>query len=242
MAERYFTEADTEGVLTYDSPGLYVASEVPPAKGVYAGEIEASGRTIWWQEAATDTLEYEAIGYRALPEVRSITITSPANTVLSRRLGVAFADHLASYRAHNQDTSWPCIISPDPPGTPREYVRLPHLAAIQKANIVQDTVMWELLSSEDAATWLRQPLPEQQSIEDRLPHILFMRKLIREQVHLDSKPYQDIKRCLDAGRYLSILFVYQHADLFLELFEDRQWQAANSSYHQSQDGTSSEHK
>jgi hypothetical protein len=227
MSERYFTEADGRGVQIRKESGLYIAGDRQPSDSVLAGEV-TSGQPIWWHESFDDVLSHAAIESRATPGISSVTAVSSDVIPFRRRLGVAFADYLATYRSRNPDTLWPCIVSPEPLEPPQEYVRLPHMVAVNKTYSIQDTVMWELLSKPEAETWLKQPLPKQKPIEDRLPHILLLRRLVREQVQLDSKPYQEITQRLTAGRYLSILFVYQHIDLFIELFDEKQWQEISS--------------
>jgi hypothetical protein len=79
--------------------------------------------------------------------------------------------------------------------------------------------MWEMLSDAEAENWLQAPLPEQSVIEQHLPELIQLRRAFREQNIPDTPNHHELARRLSAGRYISMLFVYQNIDLFSALFD-----------------------
>lgn len=117
--------------------------------------------------------------------------------------------------------SLPCIVSAEPPETPTGYVRLPHLVTYSSSTTtVTDLAMWEVLSDAEAKQWLGSTLPDQRFIENQLPRLLELRAAYRANQLPDTHHHHELAHLLNQGRYLSILFVYQHFSLFEVLLQE----------------------
>lgn len=80
--------------------------------------------------------------------------------------------------------------------------------------------MWELLHITEAEQWLGTRLPDRQVVERHLPQLLELRAAYRARLLPDTRYHQELTHLLDKGRYLSILFVYQHFGLFEALLQE----------------------
>jgi hypothetical protein len=132
-------------------------------------------------------------------------------------LALAFGEHLLKHRAQHSGITPPFTVSPRQPQLQPGYVRLPHLLCVRTNDGVDDRIIWEVLSLSQAEEWLGSPLPNQDYIESHLPAILAIRRHLREG-QARSPAQQRVAFALSQEkRYLSILFVYQHFELFKDL-------------------------
>ena len=96
---------------------------------------------------------------------------------------------------------------------------MPHLLVTQSSSILNDTVVWELQTEREAEEWLGAPLSNQNFVEGNLGKIMKLRQEIRSGKSATTEQEAELQYNLSKGRYLSILFVYQHVELFKSLFE-----------------------
>lgn len=217
MSERYFTPNDLPHV-TIDSGGAYTVADHQPGNLRRAGEM-ADGTPLWWQEAHGEPVA-AAIDLRKNPLVRGIGILA-AHGASEETLPLPFAGHLTELRTRSRGMPLPCIVSAEPPETPTGYVRLPHLVAYSSnTTTVTDLAMWEVLSTAEAKQWLGSALPDQRFIENHLPRLLELRAAYRANQLPDTRHHHELSRLLSQGRYLSILFTYQHFSLFEVLLQE----------------------
>jgi hypothetical protein len=138
-----------------------------------------------------------------------------------------FAIHLAAHRLNDRDPVRPCLTTALRPADldagGRPLVRLPHLVATGSTSTgggVVDTVVWEVMTGQQAARWLGAAVPEQAAcFEERLPGLLALRR----QARTGDLPSSHAGRALVSllqERYLSIRLVYTHPALFYELLGD----------------------
>lgn len=134
------------------------------------------------------------------------------------RIGLAevFSKHLRSYRSTNRYFTGTGEIALNPPDVVEGWVRIPHLVTVVKASEISEIVMWEKLSNQDSVQWLDANIPDQDFIEKHLAELLDLKKRSRENT-LDPVLHKEIIGKL-SGRYLSILFVYQHFQFFKDLW------------------------
>lgn len=218
MPEKYFTPNDIPH-LKVDTGGVYViANSQPDINLQLAGEL-ANGDPIWWQKAGEEQMR-TAIELRDNPLVHGIGILAVRETS-EDALPLSFASYLTELRARNKGMSLPCVVSAEPPETPSDYVRLPHMVAYSPDKTkVTDKAMWEVLPGSEAEQWLSGSLPNQQFIESHLPQLLQLRAAYRTHQLPDTRYHKELAHLLDQGRYLSVLFVYQHFSLFEALLQE----------------------
>lgn len=77
------------------------------------------------------------------------------------------------------------------------------------------------MSLPSAETWLNAPLPDQQHIEAHVPGLLRLRQALRANRLDGSTAQRRLAEIIQAGRYLSILLVYQHVDLLDVILDER---------------------
>lgn len=217
MEERYFTDADCAHFSGKVKSGFYLTTNQRPYARSHLSGATANGIPLW--QISSGASEQSGVDLRNLANVQSVTIASKGSSAAELGIAVAFANHLSDHRAKHRDVHTPCVISPTQPHVPVGCVRIPHLMAYIVDGTVQDRVMWEILPELEAEHWLDSPLPDQKAIEERLPQILRLRNIVREGGSINNPAYQELTGLLARGRYLSILFVYQHIGLLNELFK-----------------------
>gem|GEM_PF-6514555 len=136
-------------------------------------------------------------------------------------LALTFSRHLRDNRYAKNGFDGPaCITSIAPPLPPKECVRMPHLVATQFSPVLGDTIIWELQTEREAEEWLGGPLTGQDFVEGNLGRIIKLRQEIRSGKLAKTEQEKELQYNLSKGRYLSILFVYQHIDLFKNMFDE----------------------
>ncbi len=171
-----------------------------------------------------------ALRLAARPGVRTVTIVGNRSNPQRLAIACTYAAHLAAARTSLRRTG-PAITAEHPPVTPPGTVRVPHLVTTT-GTVTKDLVVWELMTVEQALSWLGPALPDPRLVESRIPQLLALRAAAR----CGRLPATDAGRRL-AGlltdRPLSIRLVYQHPALFAELLTDRQPAKAHESTRQS---------
>ncbi|HEU4965899.1 MAG TPA: hypothetical protein VFT53_00270 [Candidatus Saccharimonadales bacterium] len=217
MPERFFSPNDLPVIQTNES-GLYAIASRQPGDLLYVGQT-ADETPLWWKPVPEKDIE-QALALQASSTVHSLAMLATYKT-LEDGLPITFSQYLTDLRTKNKGLATPCLISADPPRTPTNYVRIPHLVAYEPNHgTILDTIMWELLAKKEAVQWLGSPLPDQQSIEAHLPDLLQLRSFVRTDRLPTTAVYGELKQLL-SRRYLSMLFVYQHHQLFQCLFDDK---------------------
>lgn len=219
MPEKYFTPTDLPN-LAIDNEGVYaIAAHQPNPQLQQVGET-ADTTPVWLHAVAASEQVTAAIELRKFPLVRGVGMLA-TRRALEDTLPITFAGYLTDLRTTNRGMMLPCIVSAEQPEVPPDYVRLPHLVAYTPdENTIKDKSMWELLHGTEAEQWLGTSLPDQQFVEQHLPQLFKLRAAYRAHQLPDTRYYQELTRLLDKGRYLSILFVYQHFPLFEALLQE----------------------
>src|SRR5579859_7292237 len=137
-------------------------------------------------------------------DIRAVTFAPAGADVSVQALGLslAFADHLSSVRARSgMDRT--CVTCPVAPGIESsDLTRLPHLVAFGLNGKVTDTVVWELVETEYALSWLGMPLPAER-FEGHLCHLLEFRRSARLGRLPQTEDGNKLRKLL-SHRYLSI--------------------------------------
>lgn len=143
-------------------------------------------------------------------------VFAPAGVGVSRQgLALAFADHLGSLR-RRRGLNRACMTCPVTPGIGSpDLTRLPHFISFEVSGRVADIVMWELMETEDARSWLGMPLPAER-FEGHLASLLDLRRSARLGQLPRTDDGNELRQLL-ARRYFSIKLVYEHASLFSRL-------------------------
>jgi hypothetical protein len=217
MEERYFTDADCAHFSGKVESGFYLTANQQPYVRSRLSGATADGTPLWWIPSVAS--RQGGVDLRNLADVQSVTIASKGSSAAELDIAVGFANHLSDHRAKHRGVRMPCVISSAQPHAPIGCVRIPHLMAYIVNNAVQDRAMWEILPEPEAERWLGGSLPDQEAIEKQLARLLRPRRTFREGEPINNPAYQELTGLLAHGRYLSILFVYQHIDLFNELFK-----------------------
>ena len=218
MFERYFDQTEVAVLHDYRRSGLYITA--PKLSDVHMQPAGMDGAlNVGWRTNYKGNLEQDAIISRETDDVQTIVLSSPQTEFLQTRLAVTFANHLFATRSTRvQTASPPYLVSAAQPQLSEGMVRIPHLAACAKGEHMEDAVMWEMLPKDEAESWLDSSLPDQIVIENHLSELLRLRRDMREHTLPDTPDHQELVRRLEAGRYISILFVYQNIELFDSLF------------------------
>lgn len=218
MPERYFTPEDLPQCIVNDVGTYAIADRQPSVDLRHAGET-ADGTPLWWQEVHEEPV-MAAMELRKNSIVRGIGILA-THGASEERLSLTFAGYLTELRAKNRGTAIPCVVSMMALEIPPDYVRLPHLVAYSADNItVTDRAIWEVLPSTEAIRWLGGALPDQRFIEKNLSQLLELRAAYRANQLPDTRHYRELARLLSEGRYLSLLFIYQHSSIFEALLQE----------------------
>jgi hypothetical protein len=113
------------------------------------------------------------------------------------------------------------ITSLYPLSAPEGHVRVPHLVAITTpGGNVKDEVIGELQSEEYSLEWLKEPIADQDIVEENMDKIIELRQRSRIGDLSFSSSGSQLKKERSKGRYISVLFIYQHLDLFKRIFQD----------------------
>lgn len=135
------------------------------------------------------------------------------------RLPLEFAAHLGDRRRRDADPVRPCVTSATAPelASAPDLVRLPHLLTVRDGGgVLADNVVWEVVTIQQARSWLGGPLPCQPFFEQQLPALLHLRFLARTGQFPATTDGQRLRELI-TGRYLSIRLVYRHPALFTAL-------------------------
>lgn len=145
-------------------------------------------------------------------------VTFLDRTERQEALAAVFSEYLNTYRRERCGAIRSLGVTAAQPELSEGVIRLPHLVVFQDNNETQDIVLWERIALEDARIWLGGDLPDQEYVEAHIEDLLAMKRRIRTGEQLTQSD-QLVKERM-AGRYLSILFVYQNFQLFKELWEE----------------------
>jgi hypothetical protein len=85
-----------------------------------------------------------------------------------------------------------------------------------------DAVIWELQTVREAEEWLGGPLIGQEFVEENLEKIINVRQQFRNGKMAGTVLEKELQNHLSKGRYLSILFVFQHLNLFKDMINNRE--------------------
>ncbi|WP_239309755.1 MULTISPECIES: hypothetical protein [unclassified Frankia] len=137
-----------------------------------------------------------------------------------------FAAHLSALRDGAGVVVGQCLTSAVRPTPPPDAVRIPHLAAIDQGDQTADTVVWELMTRDNAGVWLGGMLPDQGFFEAHLSLLLALRAAVRAHCAPAGEAGRRLTTLL-RHRYLSIRLVYQHPEVFRVLLSDLEKVTAN---------------
>ena len=221
MSEKYF---QCDDLPTIDMPaisaraGIYAVGVQPDTPvGDQIGSMPDGSLIEWLPGGLVAESMQQAIEIRQQPH--SVTVAGSEQTSDYVRLAIAFSDHVTKHREQKGNPIDSSIIVTQQPTVPNNYVRLPHLVAVNSNERVDDVVIWEALKEPEAERWLGAPLPDQTYFEERLAQIITLKQAWRSRQSSHHVLESILQEKLDQGRYMSILFVYQHAGLFMRLLD-----------------------
>ena len=205
MTERYFVQGDFPELPVYEGTGLLVS-------GI---------KSTTWNPKGVEPVEEFAMALRSNEHVMAISAVDGRPVDSMDGLALAFSRHLRHTRRSKNGFNGPaCVTSIAPPLPPQKCVRMPHLVTIRSSSILDDTVVWEMQTEREAEEWLGAPLSNQNFVEGNLGKIMKLRQEIRSGKPATSEQEKEFQYNLSKGRYLSILFVYQHIELFKAMFDE----------------------
>lgn len=205
MAERYFVQTDFVELPVYEGPGLLVS------------DIKSTT----WNPKGVEPAEEFAMDLRSNEHLMAISLVDSRSVDIMDGLALAFSRHLRRTRLSKNGFNGPaCVTSIAPPLPPQGCVRMPHLVTTQSSSILDDTAVWELQTEREAEEWLGAPLTNQNFVEGNLGKIMKLRQEIRSGKPATTEQGKELQYSLLKGRYLSILFVYQHIELFKTMFDE----------------------
>jgi hypothetical protein len=159
------------------------------------------------QLAAEDGVRLDAI--RRQPRVRGVVVHPGGSIHRSTGLGLVFAEHVRALRGMTQA---PVIaLTAHAASVTAGRTRLMHFATVAVDDShLQDVVLWEWATSDDATAWFGGALPDVSWLHHRTEDLLALRRLLRHPVtHPALAPLRDAL----ADRYFSGRFVLEHHDL-----------------------------
>lgn len=219
MNERIFEKTDLSQIAEIRGPGLLAVAEHIQSGYSIVGHLP-NGLPVWWQEALSENISEAGFTLRAVAGVVAISVIDERADSNRARLTLAFAEHLSRLRQNDPIISHPPLVAAALPVSPSECIRVPHFVAYKSSDSIRDLVIWEVMTTSEAEDWLGRTLPNQTLAESYLPHLLNLRKSIREkglEVIINSPI---LVQELSSGRYVSALFFYQHFDEFQILFKE----------------------
>lgn len=140
---------------------------------------------------------------------------------LALALGAAY--RLATKRwagAHKPFRACLTSCAPPPPHLSPRMVRVPHLVTVcHGQGLATDSVVWEVLSPEDARRWLGSPLPDRDRrlVEEELDELVRLRGAIHRGDLPATKAAARLLSLMPRAGDLPIELVYQRPDLFRAL-------------------------
>ncbi|MFR9675824.1 hypothetical protein [Streptomyces sp. TR02-1] len=206
MIEKHFTFGDIGLVLPHPGPGYLTSAKAEDGasrKHAAAGVRLTDDTPLWWSSCPGTELLGQALEASAHGPVELCPEGSGEDDA---GLALAVAEHLAQHRGPGAVVG-PCCLAPPAP-LPTGTVRLPHL--VRSTATSQDHLpVWELLPAEAAQAWLGGPIRQRDLdfFEQHLEQLLGLKR----RSSTDGGP-EELSRLL-TGRYLSIRFVLQHAEL-----------------------------
>lgn len=219
MKERIFYEANVADIDDVHGPGSLVIAEALPDAGYEVVGDTATGLPIWWQAAPVEEIAEAGFALRALVGTKSINIVEAKPVSHQDGLALLFAEHLFEHRGRNGRTTLPPLVAANTPSPPADCVRIPHLITYASKASVSDVSVWEVLPTSEAESWLNGTLPDQHLAESYLPQLLNLKRRIRVEGLDNTDINPKLANQLSSGRYLSILFFYQHFALFQSMFD-----------------------
>jgi hypothetical protein len=208
MAERLFGAADIGSIAGVAEPAIYFTAQ--NILGSDRAGQTAEGAPVWRIQSQ---VEAQVASGLAIGE-GGVALAVGGEGSVQTALSLAFAKHLVSYRRQRiAEAAGPAIVSGVVRETEAGIVRIPHLMAHTLLGEPEDMSVWEYMPKERAEIWNGGPLPDQQFFEDHLPGLL----QLRADARAGSPMASQIEDHLQAGGYVSMRFVYRHADLFRSL-------------------------
>jgi hypothetical protein len=205
MAEKYFGLSDCIELAAHEGPGLF---------------IEGS-ESIEWKSTGVGAAEKAAMVLRSDSQLLALSVvdTRPSNDMDG--LAVTFSRHLRETRSMRNGIIVPaCVTSITPPHPPKECVRIPHLVTTEFSPKLTDTVIWEIQTAAEAEEWLGAPLIGQEFVEENLEKIINVRQVFRNGKIAGTDLEKELQNHLSKGRYLSVLLVFQHLNLFEDMLKE----------------------
>jgi hypothetical protein len=217
MSERIFVanELPLANVQPPEESGLYIMGGGLLRHGE---RVDSCGDyEVFWRALPEDITGEVALRGVQRSDISGITVHDGETSLQHTGLAVAFANYLRAARYQRPIAGSRYVTANYQPTPPENAIRIPHLVACQDKDMITDHVVWELLPHNEARGWGGGTLPDQAFIEDRLPDLLELRRTVREQALPDSPEHRELARRLEAGQYISTLFVHKNMSLFGEL-------------------------
>ncbi|WP_433358868.1 hypothetical protein [Streptosporangium sp. CA-115845] len=153
--------------------------------------------------------------------VHAVAVICEQASPVQASLAVTFAEHLHQVR-RARGLHGACVTSARRPDLPSSAMcRIPHLATIEHSGTPRhDVVVWEVMSRERLGAWLGHTTVDLNELEQQLPYLVALRRNARQGRLPDTAAARELRALLDR-RYLSILMVLQHPDLFSRLLSPK---------------------
>jgi len=205
-----------------------VATDADPCWADLVLATDVTGILVWSHSHS----QVERHGMRTLerPGVQAVSLAPAGSNPCQVRVAMQLSKRLGRQRAGAAGRAPACLTSPTTPAIPDGLVRIPHLVTIRSDSQAltdrstrecADTVVWELTTQARAVRWLGGPLPDQNLIEARLPHLLALRTAARTGLLPPTGHGARLAELLHGRpQPLSIWLVYRHLDLFCDLFAE----------------------
>ncbi len=223
MSERIFNKTPECALPPVQGPGAFII-KYDAVRATHSYEAPYVTTHVDWAPLA-DTNEHLIIYVQhEAKQLPAVVIQNMQSTPLDS-VAADFAAHLRTIRSTRLELpDITTIVSIDPVEPPHAWVRTPHFMTLEAVEGVTDMPIWEYLTREHAQVWCGGNLPNQLEVEQCIPKLLKLRHEYRNSGHLpsESPEAKEIERRLRAGRYLSMLFVYQNYELFKAMnYEDQ---------------------
>ena len=205
MAEKYFGLSDRIELSAHVGPGLFLTGS----------------ESTEWKQIEVGTAEEAAMALRSDSQLLALSVvdTRPSNGMDG--LAISFSRYLRETRSIRNGIIAPaCVTSITPPLPPKECVRIPHLVTTVFSPKLTDAVIWEIQTVAEAEEWLGAPLIGQEFVEKNLEKIMNVRQRLRNGKTAGTDVVEHLQNHLSKGRYLSVLFVFQHLSLFEDMLKE----------------------
>lgn len=159
----------------------------------------------------------------SVPGVLAVTMAPAGADTRHLALALEAAYRLATKRwAGAHQPSRACLTSwaPPPPHLSPGMVRVPHLVTVCHGHgLATDSVVWEVLSPEDARRWLGGPLPDcdRRFVEEELDELVRLRGAVRRGELPATAAAARLLSLMPRDGDLPVELVYQRPDIFRAL-------------------------